>query len=439
MNVAVITIGDELLLGFTIDTNAAFLSRHLSTLGIAVTRRVTCGDSPDDIVAAVREALDRTGAVITTGGLGPTSDDRTKATIAELFGRRMIVDTNVEAQITELWRTRGRGTPPEAVYQQALVPEGATVLQNHHGTAPGLWLEDDRGRWVAMLPGVPREMRGLYRDALEPLLRDRVGDNHNVVRSKTIRTVGVAESILAEQLGEHASGIGDLSLAYLPNPDGVDLRLTARGMTPEAADRALHDAAAIVRSHIGDVTYGEDDTDLAAVVLDLCRREHLRLAVAESCTGGLLGARITAIPGASDVFHGGLIAYDNRVKRQLLGVLDSDLAEQGAVSEPVALQMAKGIRIRLGTEIGVAITGIAGPDGGTPEKPVGTVWIALDVAEGRPPIPRPEGRPPIPPFQRARLFRLIGDRGEIRHRAAQAALEFVRQAVFYLQTQLQTQ
>jgi nicotinamide-nucleotide amidase len=209
----------------------------------------------------------------------------------------------------------------------------------------------------------------------------------------------------------------------------VDLRLTSKGLPAEDAERALEDGALQLREVVGDSVYGEDGVELASVVLDLCRRDNLRLAVAESCTGGLLGAKITNIPGASDVFHGGLIAYDNRVKRQLLGVLDSDILEYGAVSEPVALQMAKGIRVRLGSEIGVSITGIAGPGGGTPEKPVGTVWIAIDIAEGRPPIPRPEGYPPIEPFQRARVFRMIGDRDEIRRRAAQAALEMVRRAV----------
>jgi nicotinamide-nucleotide amidase len=180
---------------------------------------------------------------------------------------------------------------------------------------------------------------------------------------------------------------------------------------------------------LGDVVYAEDGTPLAAVVLDECRRHNVRIAVAESCTGGLLGARITSVPGASDVFHGGLISYDNRVKRQLLGVLDDDLNTVGAVSEPVALQMAKGIRVRLGTEIGIGITGVAGPDGGTPDKPVGTVWIAVDLSEGRPPIPRPEGYPPLEPTRWARLFHFIGDRDEVRHRASQAALDMVRRGL----------
>jgi nicotinamide-nucleotide amidase len=234
---------------------------------------------------------------------------------------------------------------------------------------------------------------------------------------------------LAEQLGELGDGFDGLQLAFLPSADGVDLRLTSRGLTSTAADQLLHMGAERVRERIAAAVYGEDTADLAGVVLQLCRDEHLRIAVAESCTGGLLGERITAIPGSSDVFHGGLIAYDNRVKRQLLGVLDADLGAHGAVSEVVALQMAKGIRVRLGTEIGVSITGIAGPDGGTPEKPVGTVWIGIDISDGRPPVPRPDGHPDIVPLQRARLFQLVGDRTEIRQRAAQAALAMLLRVI----------
>jgi nicotinamide-nucleotide amidase len=368
--------------------------------------------------------------VITTGGLGPTADDQTKPSIAALFGREMRLDEEILANLRRRWKERGwPGELPRANQWQAVIPDGARILRNNHGSAPGIWLEDERERWVAMLPGVPREMRGMYSDALRPLIGERVGGHPTVIRSKTLRTTGVAESALADKLGELARGVGELPLAFLPNADGVDLRLTSKRLPAEDAERVLADGALQLRELIGDSVYGEDGVELASVVLDLCRRDNLRLAVAESCTGGLLGAKITNIPGASDVFHGGLIAYDNRVKRQLLGVLDSDILEHGAVSEPVALQMAKGVRVRLGTEIGISITGIAGPDGGTPDKPVGTVWVAIDVAEGRPPIPRPEGYPPIEPFQRARVFRMIGDRDEIRHRAAQAALEMVRRAV----------
>lgn len=434
LNVELITIGDELLLGFTVDTNAAWLSRELAALGIAVTRRTTCGDNIGDIAEAVGQALDRTGAVITTGGLGPTADDLTHEAIGKLFGVQLELDTAVVDHLKDLWTSRKRpGELPRANYKQAMIPRGARVLQNNHGSAPGVFFADtDRdgnARWIATLPGVPVEMRIMFEEALTPILTEMSGDRGTAIISRTLRTTGIPESVLAERLGDLGQAIGGVSLAYLPQVDGVDLRLTVRDLPADEAHHALQRGANELYNRLDDIIYGEGTTELASVVLDMCRRGNLRVAVAESCTGGLLGARITQIPGASDVFHGGLISYDNRVKRQLLGVLDTDIAEHGAVSEPVALQMAKGIRVRLGTEIGVSITGVAGPDGGTPDKPVGTVWIAIDVAEGRPPIPRPEGMDPIEPFREVRVFHMIGNREEIRQRSTQAALEFLRRSI----------
>lgn len=432
MHVEIVTVGDELLLGFTVDSNAAFLARQLAALGVVVARHSTCGDDMDAIVDTVGAALERTGAVIVTGGLGPTDDDMTKPAVARLFGRELVRDESVVRHIEQLWRARGREGPvSETNLSQAMVPIGAEVLPNATGTAPGLLLEDERERWVAMLPGVPREMRTLFTDALAPRLRahlEREGES-TVVRSATLRTTGVPESVVASRLAGASVVRDGLSLAYLPGVEGVDLRLTARGLPEPEAARALDVGIDALAERLGDDAYGTGDTDLAAVVLDACRARALRIAVAESCTGGLLGGRLTSVPGSSDVFHGGIISYDNRVKRQLLGVLDSDIVEHGAVSEPVALQMAKGVRVRLGTEIGIGITGVAGPGGGTAAKPVGMVWIAIDVSEGRPPQPRPDGQPPLVPFREARVFQLGGDRDEIRHRAAQAALDMLRRAL----------
>lgn len=320
---------------------------------------------------------------------------------------------------------------PESNYKQAMIPRGAQIIANPVGSAPGVLVADERGRWVATLPGVPREARAMFTESLRPRIVALTG-SASVVRSATLRTVGIGESSIADKLGELGKGVNGLSLAFLPGIAGVDLRLTSKGLSSSEADTALAQASAILREQMGDAIYGENDQSLAAVVIDECRTGGMRIAVAESCTGGMLGSHITDVAGASDVFHGGLIAYDNRVKRQLLGVLDSDLEEHGAVSEPVALQMAKGIRVRLGTEIGVSITGIAGPGGGSAEKPVGTVWIALDVAEGRPPIPRPDGYPPITPYAKARVFHFAGNRDEIRYRAAQAALDMIRRMLLDL-------
>ncbi|HEX5074617.1 MAG TPA: competence/damage-inducible protein A [Gemmatimonadaceae bacterium] len=410
MNVELITIGDELLLGLTIDTNAAHLARTLASIGVSIVRRATVGDDASEIAGAVREALDRTGAVITTGGLGPTSDDRTRPAIAELFGRDLVPDEERWEALRTLWRERGRGEIPLSNRGQIMIPRDATVLTNRHGTAPGIWLEDERGRWCAMLPGVPREMRGMLADELLPRLQVRFGTGLTVVRSRTIRTTGIAESKLAEVLGPLASGIDGLSLAYLPGQEGVDLRLTSRDRSAPRTDEVLDNAAARLRQLASRYVYGEDGTDLAATVLEACEARGLHIAVAESCTGGLLGARLTAIPGSSSVVLGGVIAYSNEVKRALLDVRQETLDAHGAVSEEVAREMAAGARRRLGAEVGMAITGVAGPGGGTAEKPVGLVWIAVDVHG----------------TVRTHGSRFIGDRAEIRFRSTQAALDILR-------------
>ena len=408
--IEVVTIGDELLLGFTIDTNAAHLARTLAASGVEIVRRTTCGDSAESIASAVGEALERTGAVITTGGLGPTSDDLTKPSIAALFGRGMVLDEEHLAWMRERWATLFKRPMPESNRQQAMIPEGARKLRNNHGSAPGIWLEDERGRWVAMLPGVPREMRGMLADTLLPLVQERLGAERHVVRSRTLRTTGIGESNIAELVKALPDGVGDVALAYLPNADGTDLRLTVRGATLDAADVRLAEGAARLRTVIGEYQYGEDGEDLAAVVLELCLAHGLTIAVAESCTGGLLGARLTAIPGSSRAVRGGVIAYHDEVKTGLLGVPAALIGQHGAVSEPVVRAMATGARAAAGADAAFGITGIAGPGGGTPDKPVGTVWVSLDV--------RGEVE--------ARQLRLIGDRAEIRVRATQAALEMLR-------------
>jgi nicotinamide-nucleotide amidase len=411
MRIEVVTIGDELLLGYTLDTNAAHLARELAAIGVEIVRRSTCGDQADSIAAAVGEAVERSGAVITTGGLGPTSDDLTKASIAALFGRPMVLDDEHLAWMRDRWAKRWPERPmPEANIQQAMIPQGARKLANHHGSAPGIWLEDARGRWVAMLPGVPREMRGMLTDTLLPIIVERLGDVRRVVRSRTLRTTGVAESLVAEQVASIAGGIGNVELAYLPTADGVDLRETVRDAAPDDADARLQHAATCLRGALGPAIYGEENADLAAVVLDQCRTRGLTLGVAESCTGGLLGARLTAIPGSSAVVRGGVIAYDDAVKRDLLGVPEAVLREHGAVSEAVVRGMATGARAALRVDVALAITGIAGPGGGSAEKPVGTVWIAVDLQGA----------------VESRLLRLWGDRAEIRHRSAQSAMELLR-------------
>jgi nicotinamide-nucleotide amidase len=405
----VVTIGTELVLGLTPDTNAAELGRALAAAGAEVVRHVSVPDRPDAIRAAIAEALARTGFVITTGGLGPTRDDMTKREVAALFGKALELDAAVLRSLEERFRRLGRPMP--AVNRtQAEVPAGATVLPNPRGTAPGLWLEE-QGRVVVLLPGVPSEMRGLLADEVLPRIQARAAGR--VVRSRTVRTTGVPESALAERVGAIEEEIAPLTLAYLPSTEGVDLRVTAWALREDEAERLLAAAVGQLRARAGEHCYGEDSTDLAAGVLDQLRARKARLAIAESCTGGLLAGRVTAVPGASDVFVGGVVAYDDHVKTHWLAVPAALLQTHGAVSEEVVRAMAEGAQRHFAVDAALAVTGIAGPGGGTPEKPVGTVWLAARLGTE----------------MRALKRMFPGDRGEIRARAAQAALDLLRRLI----------
>jgi nicotinamide-nucleotide amidase len=415
MDVELVSIGTELLLGYTIDTNSAFFARQAAGQGIRVVRRVTVGDGPEEIAEAVREALERTGAVITSGGLGPTADDLTKPSIAAIFGRGMRLDEGIVEDLKARWQKRGwPGELPAANLQQAMIPEGCEIIRNDHGSAPGIWLEDERGRWCAMLPGVPREFKGMSREQLIPKLVAKRGDAAAlVVRSRTLRTTGIAESKLADEMGELAKDPHGTRLAYLPGWEGVDLRLSVWDEPEARANELLATAEAAIRTKLAHWIYGSEEDDLADLVLQALRAKGMKIAVAESCTGGMLGMRLTAIAGSSDVVDGGTIAYANAVKMRELGVQESTLVAHGAVSEETAREMASGVRTRFGVDVGVSITGIAGPGGGTPDKPVGTYCCAVDVRGV------------------VRSFRTtsVGDRHEIRQRSAQAALNLVRKAL----------
>jgi nicotinamide-nucleotide amidase len=402
LDIELVTIGTELLLGLTVDTNGAEIARTLAAQGVRVTRRVSVADRADAIGAAVSEALRRTGAVLTTGGLGPTRDDISKKVVAELFQAPLDFDEQVWANLLERFARLGRA-PVASNRSQAEVPRGATVLRNRWGTAPGLWLEGAAGLAI-MLPGVPHEMRRLLQQEVVPRLAARGGGR--VIRSLVVRTSGIPESSLAERLGEIEEDIAPLSLAYLPGLEGVDLRLSAWDLEPGDADQRLRTAADILRARAGDWVYGENESDLAELVLDRARSQGVHLAVAESCTGGLLGARITDVPGSSEVFLGGVIAYADALKTELLGVPADMIAEHGAVSEPVARAMAEGAVDRFDVTAALSVTGIAGPGGGSPAKPVGTVWFGCAL----------RGR------VETRRVLFAGTRHEIRARAAQAAL-----------------
>ncbi len=409
MKLEVLTIGTELLLGYTVDTNAADLGRALAAAGAEITRRTTVADRPEAIRAGVAEALDRTGFVITTGGLGPTRDDMTKTVVAELLGKRLVLDEGLLASIAARFQRMGRPMP--AINRtQAEIPEGATTLPNPRGTAPGLWVEDARGRVVVLLPGVPREMRGLLVEEVLPRIVARQGGARRVVLSRTVRTTGVSESALAERVGPIEPDIAPLTLAYLPSVQGVDLRVTAWGLEPKDAAARLAAVVERLTAAIGEHVYGEDDADLAAVLLDALRKGRHRLGVAESCTGGMLGERITHIPGASDTFIGGVVAYADVIKTAALKVPLETLEAYGAVSEETVRAMAEGAQRLFSADCSIAVTGIAGPGGGTPEKPVGTVWLAARVHTNT----------------RALTRVLPGDRDDVRRRAVQAGLDLLR-------------
>jgi len=376
MHLELLTIGTELLLGFSLDTNGAELGRELGEHGLQVVHRASVPDDATAIRQAVAAALERTGAVIVTGGLGPTRDDLTRDAVSELLGMPLAFDGSVWAMLESRFHRLGRPVPP-ANRAQAMVPQGATVLPNQWGTAPGLWLEGTQGL-VILLPGVPMEMRNLLRHEVLPRLATRGGGR--VVRSRTLRTTSIAESALAGILEGIEDEVAPLTLAWLPGLEGVDLRFTAWDMAPADADAALQAAVDRSLARAAEHVYAEGSTTLAEVLVTALRAAHATVAVAESCTGGLLGGRITDVPGSSDVFRGGVIAYANEAKVSELGVDAALIDAQGAVSEPVAVAMANGVRQRLGATWGVGITGVAGPGGGSPAKPVGTVWMALTHA-----------------------------------------------------------
>lgn len=401
-SVELVTIGTELLLGFTVDTNATFLGQVLSAAGVRIVRQTSVGDRSEEIRAAINEALTRSGFVITTGGLGPTRDDLSKSVVADLLEMPLQFDDAVWQAVLARYRRFGR-TPVESNRSQAMVPRGGIALHNRWGTAPGLWLESARGL-VVMLPGVPLEMRMLMEQEVLPRLTGRT--DGTAISSAVLRTCGIPESTLAEYIGDLEDALAPLTLAYLPSTAGVDLRLTAWNLPVDAAQTILRDGIARLRGVAEEWAYGEGGTDLAAVVLAQLRTRGRKLAVAESCTGGLLGGRITDVAGASDVFVGGVIAYDNRVKCDVLDVPEEMIAEHGAVSAEVVHAMAVGAAARFGADVTVSITGIAGPAGGSEGKPVGTVWFGYSI----------EGRVDT----QKSVFG--GTRVEIRERAAQGAL-----------------
>lgn len=407
---AIVSVGNELLYGETVDTNAAWIGRVLAGWGIRIAHGYTVRDRVSEIQDAVEQAMRVADLVIVSGGLGPTPDDVTKAAISELLGRGLVVDPKVRETVRKWFRAAGHDEVPRLSEGQAEVLDGAIVLSNDVGTAPGMLLEHE-GVSIVLLPGVPPEMRGIVEGPLRVALNTRYRFGPEGVRHYVIHTTGVEEPILAEVVGECMERLGpdalqSVDFAFLPGEDGVDLRLTVGEHGGVDAQACFDDVERALSPAIDEWRFWADSGDMAEAVSAELRRTGLTLAAAESCTGGLLSKRMTDRAGASEVFVGGVIAYGNGVKVAWLGVSPDDLDRDGAVSETVACQMAIGIADRLGADVGVGITGVAGPGGESPGKPVGTVWIAVAV----------EGN------VNARHSRLAGDRAAIRSRATQAGL-----------------
>jgi nicotinamide-nucleotide amidase len=387
MIVELINTGSELMLGRVLNTHQQWLCRQLADLGYPVARQVAVNDAAADIEQAVREALGRADLVLTTGGLGPTSDDITRENVAGLLGKTLHEDPAPLANIKSFFELRHRAMP-DRMRVQALVPEGARVLPNAHGTAPGLAIEvspnrfrtNQRSTWLIMLPGPTRELRPMFTGLVVPLLREALPLAAEFV-CRTLRTVGLGESMVEQAVAEPAATLvkKGLDLGYCARPGQVDVRLAARGAN---ARQLVQAAEEIVRDRLGRHIFGPEDEDLEAVLVGLLAAKKKTLALAESCTGGALAHRLTNVPGASAVLLAGLVTYSNEAKQRLLGVRADTLRQHGAVSEPVAREMAEGAARQTGADYALSVTGIAGPSGGTPEKPVGTVYIGLTAKEG---------------------------------------------------------
>ncbi|MDZ7797220.1 MAG: CinA family nicotinamide mononucleotide deamidase-related protein [Candidatus Marinimicrobia bacterium] len=363
----IINIGDELLAGHTVNANAAWISRSLRSAGIAVSRHIVIPDEKNAIIYALDHLLDTTSYVFITGGLGPTGDDRTKAVISAYFGGDLVFMPEIYKKVEEFFRARGR-TPSPANREQAYQPDNAELVPNSRGTASGMIFRKERRTYYVM-PGVPFEMQSMMTDSILPKLTGGTGVRDVELQ---INTFGIPESELADMITEHFPGIEkDIILGYYPSLRGITLRLRSHKMkTLEAWHKKI-------RSLLGDAVYAVNGGSLASCVVRMCREKQISLASAESCTGGLIGDMITDIPGASDIYKQGYIVYSNEAKNQLLGVDPGLIKKYGAVSRECVTAMAEGLRKVSNCDIAVAVSGIAGPSGGSSEKPVGTVWIAV--------------------------------------------------------------
>ena len=370
MNAEILSVGTELLLGHTVNTDTAIVARELSTIGINVLHCTTVGDNPGRLEEAVQQALSRSDILITTGGLGPTGDDLTKETVARVAGRPLALHEESLRRIEEYFQNRPWG---ESQKKQAWLPQGCTVLPNDVGTAPGCVFDTDAGKTVVMLPGPPSELTPMLTRYAIPCLAKK---ENAVIVSENLHVFGMGEGSVAERIDDLMQGANPTAATYAKENE-MFVRVTARADNEEQARQMMEPLAQKIRERIGSYVYATDCESLEELVVRELEKAGKTLATAESCTGGLLAKRITDVSGASQVFEMGAVTYANRIKEKVLGVSHETLEAHGAVSEETAREMARGIRLAAGSDLGVGITGIAGPGGGTPEKPVGLVYIAL--------------------------------------------------------------
>jgi nicotinamide-nucleotide amidase len=407
MGTEILTVGTELLLGQIVDTNASWISQRLAEAGIDVYYKTTVGDNWGRIEAAFRLAMGRADVVIVTGGLGPTEDDLTRDVLADVLGWPLQVDPGVLRHIEERFAKR-KIPMAENNRKQALVPAGAEVLPNPRGTAPGLFVTIN-GRLIACMPGVPSEMKPMLAEQVIPRVRAALGIQGQIV-SRVLKTCGISESRVDQLIGDYFREMRDPTIGVLAHAGEIHIRLTCKGEEPAEIARKLDELEAKIRARLGHRIFGRDEERIEAVVGRLLRERQASLAVAESCTGGLLASRITDIPGSSDYFERGVVTYTDAAKEELLGVPPETIRAHGVVSVEVARAMAEGIRQRSRTSVGLATTGIAGPTGGTPERPVGLVCVGLAWDGGAV----------------GREYRMLGDREMVKYRGAQMALEMLR-------------
>ncbi|MBX2930298.1 MAG: CinA family nicotinamide mononucleotide deamidase-related protein [Saprospiraceae bacterium] len=410
MKVHLITVGDEILIGQVVDTNSGWIGRLLNLHGARVERVVSVGDQHEQIINALSEALSRADMVLMTGGLGPTKDDITKKALADYFGMEMVFNEPTYERIKRIFEQLGRPTS-EAHRHQCYMPTGATLLHNKMGTAPGMWFDYD-GKVVVSMPGVPYEMEYIMEHQVIPRLKEYFPGKP--IGHRTILTAGEGESRVAERLDAFENTLPEgMKLAYLPNLGQVRLRLTYSTDSQTQLDAALDEKARELESLLPDIAFGRGDRQLEEVLGQILEERGLFIGTAESCTGGYIAHRITAIPGASAYFGGSVVAYSNEMKMKALGVQPETLQQHGAVSEATVREMVQGALAAMPVDVVIAISGIAGPDGGTPEKPVGTIWMAVGSSRG----------------VQAHLLRAGKDRLKNIQYAGTLALEFTRRFI----------